>query len=281
ARIVELLHDAGKLSVADFEQIQHDEESLVARALVQALRYALEAGGELSDPEARTAARMLVEWDHVLSKYSPAAALYRVWTDRLAVAVGEAGTPASSEAVLEALAPGTYARLNGAWVDGSPRRSPLRSASPVTAARARGILTGAALAEAWREAVRRFGPDPARWSWGQAHRARFEHALATTPERRAILNLTDLPRGGDGTTVNATGSGERQTSGASFREIIDVADWDRSVMINVPGNSGQPLSPHYGDLLPLWADGRYHPMLFSREAVHRHAAARLVLRPAS
>lgn len=141
-------------------------------------------------------------------------------------------------------------------------------------------MTGPPLAEAWRETVRRQGPDPAKWSWGRMHRATFEHALATTGERSAVLNLSDVPRGGDGTTVNATAGGERQTNGASFREIIDLSDWDRSVMINVPGNSAQPLSPHYGDLLPLWADGRYHPMLFSRAAVDRHATARLVLRPA-
>jgi penicillin G amidase len=94
------------------------------------------------------------------------------------------------------------------------------------------------------------------------------------------LNLRDVPRGGDGTTPNATGYGARQTAGASFREVIDVADWDRSMTINVPGASGQPASSHYDDLLPLWAEGRYHPLPYSRAAVDASAAARLVLRPA-
>ena len=60
---------------------------------------------------------------------------------------------------------------------------------------------------------------------------------------------------------------------------MDVADWDRSTTINVPGQSGQPGSRHYGDLLPMWAKGAYHPMAFSREAVERHAASRLKLVP--
>lgn len=286
-RIVELLRDAGgKLGVADFERMQHDELSVPARALVLALREA-HGMADPADADSRAAFRMLVDWDFVLSKYSPAAALYRVWTERLVAALGAEGegAPPSMDAVLDLLAPDTLPSANRSWVDGSARRTLERSARRFPAQRARELrnqlLTGPALAEAWREMARQQGSDPAKWSWGRAHRAVFEHALATTPERRAVLNLADVPRGGDGTTVNATAGGERQTNGASFREILDVADWDRSVMINTPGNSAQPLSPHYGDLLPLWADGRYHPMLFSRAAVTRHATARLVLRPAS
>lgn len=51
--------------------------------------------------------------------------------------------------------------------------------------------------------------------------------------------------------------------------------------INVPGVSGQPGSPHYADLLPLWAEGRYHPLPFSRRAVESYAADRLMLLPAT
>jgi penicillin G amidase len=285
-RIVELLRDAGKLSVADFERMQHDEQSLPARALVHALRE-FYAASDPPEPDARAAFRMLVGWDFVLSKYSSAAVLYRAWTERLAVALGREvqGAPASVDAVLDLLAPEALTTPNGCWVDGSPRKPSERRTPLFPPDRARtlkqAILTGPLLGDAWRETVRQQGPDPAKWSWGRSHRAVFDHALATTPERRAVMNLADVPRGGDGTTVNATAGGERQTNGASFREIVDVSDWDRSVMINVPGNSAQPLSPHYGDLLPLWADGRYHPMLFSRAAVTRHATARLVLRPAS
>jgi penicillin amidase len=145
----------------------------------------------------------------------------------------------------------------------------------------RAALTGPALGEAWRELAGKLGPDPAAWSWGRMHRASFEHALAGSPALRAVLNTEDVPRGGDSTTPNATGSGARQTAGASFRLVLDVSDWDRSTTINVPGASGQPGSPHYADLLPLWAEGRYHPLPFSRTAVESHAANRLMLLPAA
>jgi hypothetical protein len=95
-----------------------------------------------------------------------------------------------------------------------------------------------------------------------------------------VLSIAlEVPRGGDATTLNNTGNDPRQVHGASFRVVMDLADWDRSTTINVPGQSGQPGSRHYGDLLPLWAKGAYHPLPFSREAVERNATSRLTLLP--
>ena len=67
--------------------------------------------------------------------------------------------------------------------------------------------------------------------------------------------------------------------GASYREILDTSDWDQSVAVNTPGQSGQPGSPHYSDLMPLWDAGRYFPLLYSRKAVEAETTERLVLEP--
>jgi len=69
--------------------------------------------------------------------------------------------------------------------------------------------------------------------------------------------------------------------GASFRMVVDVGDWDRSLCINTPGQSGDPRSPHYADLAPLWAAGDYVPMLYSEAAVDKAAVRSISLRPAS
>jgi penicillin amidase len=67
--------------------------------------------------------------------------------------------------------------------------------------------------------------------------------------------------------------------GASFRMVLDVGNWDQSVTINTPGQSGDPYSPHYRDLAPLWAGGDYVPLLYSREAVERSASQVFRLTP--
>ena len=46
--------------------------------------------------------------------------------------------------------------------------------------------------------------------------------------------------------------------------------------VNTPGQSGQPGSPHYSDLLPLWDKGEYFPMLYSRKEIEKNAEDRLV-----
>ena len=120
------------------------------------------------------------------------------------------------------------------------------------------------------------GPDQAEWKWGNLHKVYFHHPLGL-----ARLDLPAHSRPGDAYTVNATGGRNySQTTGASYREVLDVGDWDRSVMTNVPGESGTPGDPHYGDLIDDWADGRYHPMPFTRKAVEAATELRLVLMPA-
>ena len=98
---------------------------------------------------------------------------------------------------------------------------------------------------------------------------------------QALFDVGPVSRPGYGYTVNMTGGGDfAQNDGATFREVLDLADWDASVATSAPGQSGQPGSPHYADLLPYWAEGRYFPLAFSRKKVEEVAQHRLILVPA-
>jgi len=120
-----------------------------------------------------------------------------------------------------------------------------------------------------------FGSDPAAWQWGNAHKLTLRHPLG-----KPDFNLPPVSRPGDANTVNATsGANFAQTNGASWREVLDVGAWDNSVITNVPGESGNPASKHYGDLLQDWAAGRYHPLPYSRKAVEAAMEERIVLLP--
>ena len=119
------------------------------------------------------------------------------------------------------------------------------------------------------------GPDMERWQWGRLHRIDFPHPL-NVPQ----LHRGPVPRPGDGFTVNSTnGTAFQQNSGASYRQIFDLADWDRSVVTNAPGESGDPESPHYSDLMQDWAAGKYHPLPYTRKAVEAAAVERITLSP--
>ena len=109
------------------------------------------------------------------------------------------------------------------------------------------------------------GSDPAGWRWGRMHTRTFAHPFLSA------FNLETPERPGGAGTVAA--------DGASYREILDVSNWDRSIVTNTPGQSAQPGSQFYGNLLPLWANDEYFPLAFSQQAVDRHAAKRLTLSP--
>jgi penicillin amidase len=159
------------------------------------------------------------------------------------------------------------------------------SARPDTAARRAGrdALLAGALGDAAAELGERFGPDLARWRYGQAtyKHAAFRHPLSALldPAVRAVLDAGPLARGGSATTVNATGAGDVQTHGATFRLVADLADWDASLGTNAPGQSGDPRSRHYRDLFAPWAAGRSFRVPFTRGAVERSAEAREVWVP--
>ena len=70
-----------------------------------------------------------------------------------------------------------------------------------------------------------------------------------------------------------------QTAGATFRLVIDVGDWDASVAMNSPGQSGDPDSPHATDLWDPWLRGEDFPLCYSREQVEAHAERRILLLP--
>jgi penicillin amidase len=109
------------------------------------------------------------------------------------------------------------------------------------------------------------GTDWAQWRYGRINYSEFPHPL---------LSEFDLP-----TVERHGGFGTVAATGVSFRHVMDTADWDRSVFTIAPGQSGQPESPFYGDLLSRWANGEYFPLAYSRSKVDEHAAHRLTLAP--
>ena len=62
--------------------------------------------------------------------------------------------------------------------------------------------------------------------------------------------------------------------------VLDVGRWDDAEMTNVPGQSGDPRSPFYDNLLEGWATDSSFPLLYSREAIEANEALRIRLEPA-
>ena len=261
-RIRQVLEEARgsghKLTIADMEALQNDVTSLPGQQFTALLRQAV--GGQPTAAE-----QLLLAWDGKVSESSGAAALFELALQDL-----------RKQAVQRALPQPAWALAN--W--GTAQVLGYLSGE-VRPAQANQLIR-----EVVRSAAERLakleGPDPARWSWGGLHHAEFRHPLDGAPGAAAFLDLGPVSRPGDNNTVDAAYYGDNsfeQLAGASYREIFDLQNWDESVAVNTPGQSGQPGSPHYSDLLPLWERGQYFPLAYSRQEVEKQAADRLVLEP--
>jgi penicillin amidase len=144
--------------------------------------------------------------------------------------------------------------------------------------------------------------DPAKWTWGALHTITFrEPTLGTSgvgPLEAAFnrgpyacpgapfavnQNAFDVSRAypdpytgepGDGFGVIFTVS-----AGPSYRLAVDMGDLDGARVIITTGESGIPFDSHYDDMIEPWLRNETVPLPFTRSAVDRAAAHRLVLEP--
>jgi penicillin amidase len=261
-RIHQVLDAQPRHSLEDSLILQTDALSIPARRLSPILAGLAGATGD-----AASALALLRGWDFQLARDSAPAALHELWwTRHLKPALLDRIAP--DKVVRALLVPGDHETLL-ALLEHPDERLPDRDA----------VLLRT-LAAAWADLGQRQGADPALWQWGRLHHGYFPHKLG-----RVAAGLPDvgpLAKGGSPSTVmNATyrATDFRVTAGASFRMVLDVGAWDNSRAINAPGQSGDPRSPHYGDLAPLWAAGEYVPLLYSRAAVDAAASQRIRLVP--
>ena len=268
-RVKEVLRQDKKFGVEDFTRLQHDDLSLLAAAIVPKLVAAAKRQGQGDREDVRT----MASWNFHMSRDQVAPTIFSAWAPaayRRAIQLAFAGEP--DVTALLAKSP-EYEWFEHFLAD--PGTTPVGGGATSRAANGDAILL-AALDDAAADLTKRFGGDRTKWKWGDIHVASFRHPLS------AEYDLPSASRGGDGNTVYATGGRDfKQTSGASFREIIDMADFDRSLVTNVPGQSSDPRSPHYRDLLPLWGNDQYFPLVYSRQRVEQETESTLWLQPAA
>ena len=65
----------------------------------------------------------------------------------------------------------------------------------------------------------------------------------------------------------------------SLHMVVDIGNWDESLFSLAGGQSGNPLSPHYSDMLPFWLRGDGVPMPWTRQAIENATVETLLLKP--
>ena len=268
ARAQEVLASGRQFTTMDMMRLQNDELSIPARTLVPLL-----SGLHSDQPPVRQALETLRAWDYILAKDSVAAGIYAAWQERLWKNFLDRSVPPAlhehfPDIVLQPV-------INSLLAPDE------RYGDDPTAGRDQFVLTS--LEQAVQSLTERFGPEPQAWAYGQAE---YHHILMPHPLGKAVnsdyaerFEIGPIARGGDNFTLNNTDNSAAQETGASFRIIADLSDWDRSLGVNAPGQSGNPDDPHYRDLVSLWEAGKYFPVLYSRDKIEAATQRKTVLHP--
>ncbi|GAB4027260.1 penicillin acylase family protein [Spirosoma gilvum] len=259
-RIKEVLREDKPKSLTDFKALQADYLSIPARTIVPLLQKLTS-----TNPRTQQALTYLRQWDYRLDTNSVAASIFIAWDDVLKAAVYEEKVPLKAQPYLTSL---PTKRVTEFLLQPGVHRDSLLI---------RCLDKAVANLTEW------LGTDIANWRYGQPN---FKHITIMHPLSGLVdeamqkrLNFGPVARGGYGETVNATSFDLNQTHGASFRILVDTQDWDKTLGINSPGQSGNPDSPHYGDLFPIWAKNEYFPVYFSKEKVKSVSEGATLLKP--
>ena len=254
-RIIGALEGNNNHSMEDSARLQRDYRSLLAREVISKLPR-LSAYDQ----------NLLSNWDFVLSPDSSSAALWAVWYYKYLVPN------------IKVLIDPYLQRPVGFFEIDS-----LTVLDLLNTERGKAIAYEA-LSPAISELKELLGENPATWSWGDLHQIKFSHPLNRMVDQsiKRKMEIKPYPRGGSANTTNNTGFSALDfnvRSGASFRMVIDVGSWDNSTMTNAPGQSGDPKSIFYDNLLEGWAKDESFPLLYSREKIENHLALKIDLLP--
>ncbi len=242
-RIEALLTAVPRQSPDASAAIQRDVLSLPARSLLPLM---LEAAP--GSDRARAAIDRLRRWDDRMDRDQPEPLIYEAWRRELGRAL-----------LVQKLGPDF---LDLWWMRPDVLQSILSEHRDwCGATKGCGALLTQSLDRALARLDARYGSDMSAWRWGTAHEAAFASPVWAQVPMIGRWFDASLPADGGENTVNA-GAMDFSSGGAPFldrhgpslRLIVDMAAPQSARFMIAPGESGNPLSPHWGDLARPWRD---------------------------
>ncbi len=281
-RIEDIFKGKEKLSLEDFQALHVDTTCIPGIEIVTQLE-----GFNSEDPDVQLALQRLHAWNGQLTTDTVGGTIYEVARYRMVRNLLEPGL--GQELAFRVMGLGFHPLLKSASeFYGHDTTTLLRLLKNpdswwVRQAGGREALINKSLKEAVEWLRTELGPEPDDWQWGVLHRVILAHTLGLQKPLDQVFNRGPVPIGGDTDTTcqtafHANDPYDNKAWSPSFRQIVNLGDLSRSVVIIPPGQSGHLASPHYDDLLEPWVKGQYHPMLWRREEIKREAEGTLILR---
>lgn len=120
--------------------------------------------------------------------------------------------------------------------------------------------------------IKKHGPVGQTWAWGQTKSTAIRHLLPGVDAFSAL----NVQIGGGRDIVNATS----ERTGPSWRMVVALGPQPRAYGVYPGGQSGNPGSPHYQDMIETWRTGQLNELLYLQTAQDKNPRIkrRLILR---
>jgi penicillin G amidase len=282
-RIIEMMETQGQLSAVDFAAMQLDVTTIPGKLFVKVLQ-----DFQSQDADAQFALDCLRNWNGQLTADTIGGALYEVTMQHLIRNILEPklGKELTDMAMGLGWSKVLYPshELNGRDTVALLRLLENPQSWWLQTAGGRDYLLDKSLREAVQWLRQELGDDVSGWQWGQIHQMEYAHVLGRQTPLDITFNRGPYPVGGDSDTPCQTGFSavdpyHNTLSSPSMRFIMDLSDFSRSLAVTPMGQSGQVGTQHYDDLIPLYLQGEYHPMLWTRSQIESELEGKLVLEP--
>ncbi|HYG87202.1 MAG TPA: penicillin acylase family protein [Azospirillum sp.] len=272
ARIQQML-TGGTFSVEDVAAQQLDTVSLAARDLLP-LMLAVPVGGGM----AAEAVGLLKAWDGRMDRDRPEPLIFDAWFRTLnrALFADELGSLFGEYFWQQTLTVKRALTDRQAWCDAA--------ATPKIETCA--DILKSSLDAALAELAQRQGATVTAWRWGAEHVAPLPHPLLS--RLPLVGRWFALPVGTDGNSQTVNRGATRYSDpiapfahvhGAGYRAVYDLSNLAQSRYVIATGQSGNPLSRHWGDFVQRWRDGGTVRMAGDRDELARAGAQILTLKP--
>ena len=129
----------------------------------------------------------------------------------------------------------------------------------------------------------KFGSRVESWRWGDAHTSvHRSNTLGQIPLISYLSNIVQETPGGQNTLMSGEyiGHGDNpyiQNRGSGLRAIYDFSEENKSFFIISTGQSGNPLSRHYDDMISMWKLGEYIPTIIDKTVIEGSGAKKTVI----
>jgi len=249
-RINERLAAMSGANADSLRRLQNDNFNVDARRILPTLIPVLASVDSIRELSEFT---VLSKWNYRNDAKEIGASIFEYWIPELRRAMWDDEFPMDGRMLYPSL-DRTFSLIENdptaSWFDNTHTTASIESMSDIAAQ---------SFMAALRKLREQFGPLSSNdWAWANVKHTRIMHLVPAFTS----FGRSGIQTGGGGEVINATTA----THGPSWRMVVQLdRDWPTAYGLYPGGQSGNPGSPFYDNMIDRWASGKLDTLLFIKD----------------